>query len=116
MGASNYSVSQMAPQSDKLIDNSKALIARRSRCRLAHRMEQWAATADDNGQRGMGTNITPTPEKSILDSNRLRDPLLDGVQGRTDPIPQPCGGCPALGLGSNRDEGDEMSRVDGDTD
>jgi hypothetical protein len=79
-------------------------------------MEQWAATADDDGQRGMGTNITPTPDESILDSNRLRHPLLDGGQGKTDSTPRPCGGCHALGPGSNGDEGGKMSGVDGDTD
>ncbi len=41
---------------------------------------------------------------------------MDGRQGKTDSTPQPCGGCPALGLGSDGDEGDETSRVDGDLD
>jgi hypothetical protein len=87
MGASNYRVSHMAPQLDKLMDNSKALIVGWSRCRLAHQMEQWEATTDDKGQPGMGKKITPTPEKSILNSNRLPHPLLDGGQGKTDSTP-----------------------------
>jgi hypothetical protein len=52
MGASNYSVSQMAPQSDILMDDIKALIVAWSRCRLARWMEQWTAITDDKWQRG----------------------------------------------------------------
>ena len=36
VGVSNYSVSQMAPQSDKLMDDIKALIVGWGRCRVAH--------------------------------------------------------------------------------
>jgi hypothetical protein len=64
----------------------------------------------------MGKKINPTPDKSISDSNRLLHLLLDGGQGKTDPIPRPCGGCPALGPGSSGDKGGGMSGVDGDTD
>ncbi len=106
----------MAPQLDKLMDDSKALTVGWSRWRLVHWMEQWAATADDDGQQRTGTNITPTPDKSILIINRLPHPLLDGGHGKTDSTPWPCGGCPALGPGSNGDVGEGTSGVDGDRD
>jgi hypothetical protein len=66
VSASNYSVSQMAPQTDKLMDNSKSLIVGWSRCKLARWMEQWESTTDDNGQWETGTNITPTSDKSTI--------------------------------------------------
>jgi hypothetical protein len=43
-------VGQRATQLDNLFEDCKALIVGQSQCKLAHWMEQWAATADDDWQ------------------------------------------------------------------
>jgi hypothetical protein len=71
-----------APQVQSLGKDCKSQVVGRSQCRLARRIERWAATADDNWPQGTGKQSTPDHATSTLVSDTVSHHLLDGRQGK----------------------------------
>jgi hypothetical protein len=105
-------VGQRAAQSYSLFKDCKAQIVGQCWCKLAHWMEKWAATVDDNWQQGKGTSITPTHDNSTLACNRLPHPLLAGRQGKTAPAHQHFEDGHATGWDTDKSNGGGSSRPD----
>jgi hypothetical protein len=107
---SYYTVGQGDSHVQRLGEDCKSQVLGRSQCRLAHRMERWAATADDNWQQGTGTQSTPDHATSILASDTVPHYLLDGGQGKITLACQLLEDNQATDWGTDGSNGDKMSK------
>ncbi len=70
-----------------LLEDRKAKIVGRSRCRVARRLARSVATADDVWQHGAEVNINKAaPDIPLSCTDIVAQPLLDGGQGKQECI------------------------------
>ena len=54
----------------------------KTRCKVARRMAQWAASQDDEQEQGTGEPITPINQNGPSSNDEIPHPLMDCGQGK----------------------------------
>jgi hypothetical protein len=80
--ASQSGVDSRGQRQETSWDDRKERVVGITRCRVARRMAQWAASKDDEWQQGAGATNTPVWQSGPSSNDEVPHPLMDCGQGK----------------------------------